>query len=569
MSPKDRFAGWADAVASFFDDPRERRGELVASTVALSILVAGTLAAFHLRWSYNSDDVSQQVLLRQWARYGVRGSWLPPDTYILKLPIDAVIGWLLPQGRTAILVNGMVQNVLDVCLLVVGLRAITKLVVGVRYRPRIFMATMVFFATLSAPLYVHALRNTNLRTFEVGLSFCIVAWLGRLGTSARSGPLPKVKLGVAALVLGALFFSDPAFLVFLVPPLVVPLVVVWLGGRRPRFRWCPVAIVVSGGVVSYAAMRAAVPLLGVHLYPLTAMYLTSQSIGANLTLGLTGLLGLFHSDLLGADVVTLQSVVGWANLGVIATAIAAAVALARSRASTSPLVAYLVALPAFSVAVYVLSTQPTDAYTSRYLILLPAAFTVLLSIWSMVAARAQVRVLVVGACLIAATVNVGFSFDTAWTQARDRSDHPVRHNEVAEAIIRQAERHHLSKGYAPYWNANIVTYLSDARVNTFSINCNRGDVRPFRWLYSTRAADAPATRTFIFVTTRPNARPLDGAPEEYVTPQNPSDCDAHLAVVQFGSPAQIVRVTNRSDMYVYDYDIGRRFHAPLSATQPW
>jgi hypothetical protein len=425
---------------------------------------------------------------------------------------------------------------------------------------------MFFLATLSAPLYVHALRDTNPRTFEIGLSFCVVGWLARLGERDRAEPLPWGRMSALAVVIGVMFLSDPAFLLFLVPPLIVPALAAWIGGRSRAVRWWPIIGVVVGSVISYEALRAGAHLVGVHIYAVTAMYVPSSGIVSNLTLGIVGLLGLFHADLFGLSVFSSQSVVGLANLTFIGIAIAADIALLRTRALKAPLVAYLGCLPAYLLIIYVMSTQPFDEYTSRYLIVIPTAFVLILGIWAMVAVRPQVRLLVVAVCVVTSLVNIGVSADTAWTQNNDRASHSVRHNEVQEAIIRQAHIHHLSKGYATYWNANMVTYLADSSVSVFSINCNRGDIREFRWNYSQRAERVPAGRSFVLVTTRPTARPVDDVPEEY---GSGLDCDPHLAVTQFGPPAEVVRVTNRSDMYIYDFDLGPRLHRPVSAAQPW
>jgi hypothetical protein len=63
----------------------------------------------------------------------------------------------------------------------------------------------------------------------------------------------------------------------------------------------------------------------------------------------------------------------------------------------------------------------------------------------------------------------------------------------------------LTRGYATYWNANLVTLLSNGRTQTCSINFGNGII-PYRWLTETECFDRDALPERFYVIVAPEER---------------------------------------------------------------
>lgn len=68
-------------------------------------------------------------------------------------------------------------------------------------------------------------------------------------------------------------------------------------------------------------------------------------------------------------------------------------------------------------------------------------------------------------------------------------------------VIRFLESKNLTFGYGNYWDANLITYLSNERVTVRPVNSNESTLRPFRWFTSERWYDSYPDSYFIITST--------------------------------------------------------------------
>src|SRR6476661_6936288 len=110
-------------------NPNYSPDKLLSKSDAVVLLISIVICFFnllyaHQLWSYNSDDVSQQVLLKQWMTNGIRTTWLPADTFILKMPVHWCVALLLPNSLQTILVDVFIMNALNLAFSFIALKFI-------------------------------------------------------------------------------------------------------------------------------------------------------------------------------------------------------------------------------------------------------------------------------------------------------------------------------------------------------------------------------------------------------------------------------------------------------------
>ena len=69
------------------------------------------------------------------------------------------------------------------------------------------------------------------------------------------------------------------------------------------------------------------------------------------------------------------------------------------------------------------------------------------------------------------------------------------------AAVEAIRERGLTKGYATFWNANIVTELSDGEIEVVALEIEDGSLRPYRWLEAEEnfAMDAPEEPVFLLL----------------------------------------------------------------------
>ena len=187
---------------------------------------------------------------------------------------------------------------------------------------------------------------------------------------------------------------------------------------------------------------------------------------------------------------------------------------------------------------FLLSAAPVDIGADRYLVgLLYAAAAV---VPAAVAGHVRAEALVVAATCVFALGGIVSLADGATSHGRAFHPPPVGTGE-AQRIAQIAARHHLSVGYAGYWEAAPVTWATAFRVHVYPVSvCNVGanlcrfDLHFISSWYEPRRH----TRSFLLVDDRTS---------QSVTRPTPD----------LGRPAAVYRL-GAITMYAYDYDLAAK-----------
>ena len=110
------------------------------------------------------------------------------------------------------------------------------------------------------------------------------------------------------------------------------------------------------------------------------------------------------------------------------------------------------------------------------------------------------------------------------------------------SLIATVNHLNLSKGYAPYWDGNINTYLSKGSVHFLPIICSADRTIFMNYLVDASQYKTPVARSFYLVDS---------------DLKFPPTCSDTAILKQFGDPAKVVKVGNIT-ILIYDYDLGKR-----------
>jgi hypothetical protein len=321
--------------------------------------------------------------------------------------------------------------------------------------------------------------------------------------------------------------SDPLFVVVAGAPAVAGGIVAAFRDPARRGAWAALA---GGAGAGAGQVLRSQPIL--HAFSFEALGIGRSPIHtwpAHVELAAQGI-----GMLLGAGGWRLPGWLGLALAVLSATAVIAAAAtggrraLGREDAMRRFLIAALLAGCVADVVAFVASTAPVDIFTSRYL--LPA---VVMGSIVLAAEAAQARVTATAAAVLAAAhVYLFASLATA----------PVLPVSPSLDLAHWLRARGLTRGYAPYWVANVITAQSGDGVRARPVIAAGGRLAPFH--YASNAAwfsAADGTARFVVFADEGVPGPDLGFPTVSVTSVS-DGVDAQSAASTFGAPDGVERV---------------------------
>ncbi len=503
------------------------------------IALAALLALRHPRVIYTSDSAAQQSIVRTWLDVGHGTTSVPSDTWALKIPLYLVLEHLPLAALDKMLAAVLVLNTVTFLLLGwAAWRLAAGWGEGVRWYE--LAVPLAWLATLGGGIGSNRML-ANYRNIELGLSFVVLAMVaGYLArptppTADDDGPRPRwrwrwrpIAVGGASAVLCAVLWYDDPYVEMLVGLPLLAAALLWYRLRERDVRLLHVAAVMAASYVITALFQHGSGLVGVTLDTAPALAVSPSDLRLHLSLLLPGT-GLQ----LGVD--------GWASrpLDVLAqilvvaafvVLVAACTALAGLGWRRRRFAVTFVALHwPLVVAGFLVSWASQNASAGRYLILAVcdvAVATVLLlpelRRLRPAAARALVALLAVSALV---------SLDTGAYAAIDADRRPspaLEHQQAVVDAVRQAVREHGAvKGYAPFWDGNIISYRAGEGTTTAEIVCRDGRLSTREWLSDTVRLTRPARA--VFLIWDPQAVYLSG-------------CSAAIRDAQLGPPLVTYRM---------------------------
>jgi hypothetical protein len=459
----------------------------------------------HPRRLYTSDATAQQSIVRTWYDVGHSLTFVPRDTWALKVPLYLVLETFSLPPTDKLLIAILVLNI--VTFLMLGW-AVWKLVVGTTAGARWYeaMVPLVWLAAVGGGISSNRMMP-NYRNIELGLCFLMLAliagYLGELGgreTGARFGVTPRlVLLGlVSAVGIGMLGFDDPYIALLVAGPLILA-AVGWylLRERDPRFLVVAAVLVVSFVVTT--VLRTLAGMAGVRFddtVPSLAygpadlrLHLSLLLPSINLQLG-TDRWDRDPPDLLAQALVLVVAVV----------MLLVAAVLARYGWRRKKFVITFIALHwPLVVAGFMVSWHTQDRSAGRYLVLaifdLTVATAVLLP--ELRIRRRALATGLIGLLTVGAVVSLGTGVATA-IDVNSRPYASVVHQQAIVKAVNQAiDEHGAVKGYAPFWSANVTSYMVGRKTTAVEIICRNGRLASRQWLSDTARLERPAKAVFL------------------------------------------------------------------------
>lgn len=536
---------------------RVARRAWVAPVVLPTLLVVALVAARHPRTVYTSDSVAQQSILRTWLDVGHHVTYVPPDTWLLKLPVYLVLENLplSPQQR----ILAAVVSLNAICFVLLGVGAYLLAPAARWYQVTV---PLLWLAALGGGIAGNRMLP-NYRNLELGLCFLLLGlaarFLGRPGgtvPSAGQGANRSAGARAAitvAVVLGLAVFwlDDPYFALLVAAPLGVASLGWWALHRwwwqRPgdvasRHLW--LGATVLGSVVLHPVLAAAAGAVGVRIGDSGRMLAPSLAAGLDhvrlLAPGAGVQLGVDRWD--GDPLRTATQVLLLATL---AGLLAASLLLGRHGWRTRRLLPFFVGLHwPLVVAAYLVSWYAQDIRTSRYLVLI--VYDVAIAA-AMLAPRMRTERVLAGRALaavpplLALTAVLGAAGQLRAAVDADRRPSPLLEQQAQ--LVRAVQRAGPVKGYAPFWSANISSYLAGGGRTAVELVCSDHRLATRQWLSDTARLDRPAGSTFLVWV--PDALTLRG-------------CPAGTRDAQLGAPSSVLPAGGGSQVLVYPYDIADR-----------
>ena len=211
--------------------------------------------------------------MRTWFAVGHDDTYLPPDTWLLKLPFYAVAEALPLAPATRVCVEAVALTVVMVALAAWACRLLARQLTppGERLaaRPLELVLPFAWLATLSGGIGSYLVALPNARNIELGLALLVVALAG------TRFPLPHWPVllcaGAGSAVLLAVLWVDYPYVAYLVgAPLAFTAAAWWLrpprrGGRERRL--LVVAAVLVASLVLIRPLRGLLARAGVLVVP--------------------------------------------------------------------------------------------------------------------------------------------------------------------------------------------------------------------------------------------------------------------------------------------------------------
>ena len=519
-------------------------------------LVVTNLYLAHRTQSYVSDDVSWQTILMTWTPFNHHTAYMGiKDNFVTNAPLIWLMGRFFSPSRTLIFAEATILATINFTLFyIAGLYFLKKCNIVINYLSLLPFLWLASFSRSFAALFL----NTAWRDFEPGVIFILFVLVAKYYFDEINPLHSRLSMVIAALVslvTGVFIFSDPYFLYFGVVPTVGLFIVLAACRKLPRKKlWVVLAMTVMS-LVFAEATRVALARIGLLVPAKIILLLPAKSLKAlvtNLSVTYKGLLSIFGANLLHKHMLALALVTAFVNLVILALIVyrfggllvrrgnsgqSAASEKARfspkQRKSLNPIFLWGVFFGVVGLLVFVgnvLSSVATNG-VYRYLILAVYALVMLLAL-AVGALDKKFHLLVAAALVLAVVLNTSSFYRNITVKAAP--------NVSNRELISRVEKLGLTKGYVNYWDGNINTFLSKDAVDFLPVTCGKGQTIPYYTLVDGSQFTKLASRTFYLIDPK------------Y---KSPAMCTGKQLIAQFGQPSQIVHLSGKKTLLIYNHDL--------------
>jgi len=399
-------------------------------------------------------------------------------------------------------------------------------------RPQIANAlSLLWLASLGLGL-ANMLINPNTRNIEIGLAFSALALIARWykGEWRPTGTRGLGILGLFVVLVGLLFYDDPYFVYVLAAPLILVFGLKWLAFGRDN-RALTISTALLAALVCAKVWHWLFWQFGIHAGQGGGNFATLSGVGHNAQLFCVGVLDLFNANIFGQPVFSVHSLSLELNLLILASTLLSPFLLFSRWVRQDIWRVFLVLQPAFIATAFIAGSMVVDTQSGRYLVMLPFCEALILAVVLAGPIAHRLRLVVGGALVLAAVLNVASTVQVYL----NRGDSPNAENQRVAQVVKE---HHLTKGYASFWNAGINQYYADNKVLFIQSGCSpKAGVRPYRWLLNEQVLSRSASDSF------------------YLLDPTATRCTEPDLERFFGQPRQVIQLGGQKQLLLYGYDI--------------
>lgn len=570
MAKRQLSSSWV-GCKSYCVNQLNRAGKLNYLVVGIAVLAVALALLYLHQFGYNSDDVAEQTIIHSIIARGVKDTWLPPDPWLLKYPLYLIIDLFGGYAsRSLILLNSIIMNSTLVLLLFVAAKYFFRVTIG-GSRKIIHWLIFIWIFTL-APGFVGFLRMPNSRNFELGILLLLAAlahyFYYRGGIKVKS---PKFIAGASLVAVfnGLYFYSDPYGLVFLCAFIVTFLAIEFLGKRLRTRKALVIVANVTAAVLVSLIIKYILDRLGFFVYKAPTELLKPTELGSKLVQLYKALMYNFAFEFpLGADNI-LRTFIRVLNQGLGLVTILGAVLLVIKYKTQKSVVTALALQPLFVMAAFVVTKNTDSIGSARYLLLLfpYLAITSVLYVIKLKPQHQRIIVyvvsfiiacnfmgLLIGAAGVANHKNPLVSEKRkAFQDIKSGKHHEtlLPRNDREFRIIEELNKRNLRKGYGHYWESLVVNYLSDYKIETGQIICDKnGFLRPFYWVVQDKVFTPTSNQPTFLIFNSVNI--------------NHTACN----LKELGPYSESITIDEHTVIFIYNYDVSKFFPKKDTLSKP-
>ena len=518
--------------------------------VCVSLMTLG-LTANLVNGQYNRDYIpdstANQAIIQSIVHNEGGHGVFAVDSFITHFPLylftDALIH---DNSRAKLFVQAYVLAILLLaCVfltLVYYLRAL-----GLYNRLSLLIGTLIAAFIFSTPIYAEYLLQINQRQLEAGmmLLLLIAAHMALSSTTLRVTKKFSLLAGAYVLALGLLWYDDPYFMFVMGGGIALATLILWIYKKISSQKIALIISILLASAIAARVYELIFSRLGIHLVPNSnTMLLYGNHIFSSIEHTVVNILINFNGDVFGLDVLAAgkRQVVALTGGAVLAFfAISSIVYSARHYAKNTFMLRTLLSTSALALILLYYLSQTGHSIVPRYFItlpilLLPVMTEFMIRILQSERNRIGYVVLVfvaLGLLAVTATNLLGVA------RAVTHPDTTARNSSQYE-VLEQIERTGITKGYANYWQAPLVSYFSNGNVDALHSICIDGQNRKVMWMVDADRFNVPAKRTFLVI---------DPWTRDYEV------CSLQENERQFGEPTKVVKFGGNKSLLIYDYDI--------------
>jgi hypothetical protein len=519
----------------------------VADKKRLSVYVIGLLFVIasvflvHAHQPNTSDEVTIQTISSQHLKFKGDGrAWLGEDNYIFKVPFYFALGGLFDNSRTVLLVTSIVFNVLGF-----GLFFYSSYYFYRKFKAKdgLIHLSLLWLASICLSYLMLIMINPNQRNLEIGLYFLILVLLSRyidkdFSFAGRRGKALAVLL---AAFFGLMLYSDP-FLVFMLVAPVLLLFGGYLYFQKFHERMFRASLFFVGSLGFSVIWKLFFERLHIIARSPQTNIILFDELGQNIVKLFKAYFLFFSAHFWGEKALDLGTVRLLLNALVLGGFVIAPFVLLRIKRPKGkrldPWLLFWLVQPFYISLVFLMSgnTVENGDGSFRFLVLVPffAPVTLALLLGYL---QPRLRALAVTLLTFAFVLNTGLVVKTVVLNTRIHTPDP---NHLQWATIKAVDQQGLTKGFGPYWDSIINTYLSNDRIIVIPANC--ADVQHF--LMHDKALYQPAQKSFYIYN-----------------PSLMANCSQDKLAQTLGPPEKIIPIEGDVKLNIYNYDITRTLKA--------